>query len=34
MNKIIVLLLISCVIVECSSMNVRPTAGVSVGTSL
>ena len=34
MNKIIVLFLISCVIVGCSSINVRPTVGVSVGTSI
>lgn len=34
MNKMILLLLISCVVVGCSSMNVRPTVGVSVGSSI
>lgn len=34
MNKMILLLLISCVVVGCSSMNVKPTVGVSVGTSI
>ncbi len=34
MNKIILLFLISCVIVGCHSMNVRPKVGVSVGTSI
>lgn len=34
MNKMILLLLISCVVVGCSSMNVRPTVGVNVGTSI
>ncbi|SCC72962.1 hypothetical protein GA0116959_1142 [Acinetobacter albensis] len=34
MNKMIFLLLVSSLMVGCSSMNVRPTVGVSVGTSI
>ena len=34
MNKMIFLLIISCVMAGCSSMDVRPTVGVSMGTSI
>lgn len=34
MNKMIFLLLVSSLMVGCSSMNVRSTVGVSVGTSI
>lgn len=34
MNKMIFLLLVSNLMVGCSSMNVRPTVGVSMGTSI
>lgn len=34
MNKIWIMLICACVLAGCSSMYVRPTVGVSVGTSL
>jgi hypothetical protein len=34
MNKILVVLCLSLTFVGCSSMNLKPTVGVSVGTTL
>lgn len=34
MNKMIFLLLMSSLMLGCSTMNVRPTVGVGVGTSI
>ncbi|GEM_PF-654091 len=34
MNKLLLLLLCCILMTACSSMNVRPTVGVSVGTGL
>ncbi len=34
MNKIWIMLICTCVLAGCNSMDVRPTVGVSVGTSL
>ncbi len=34
MNKILVVLCLSLAFVGCSSMNLKPTVGVSVGTTL
>lgn len=34
MNKILVVLCLSLAFVGCSSMNLKPTVGVSVGTSI
>jgi len=34
MNKVLLIICLSLSFVGCSSMNVRPTVGVSVGTSL
>gem|GEM_PF-2467070 len=34
MNKILVVLCLSLPFVGCSSMNLKPTVGVSVGTSI
>lgn len=34
MNKILVVLCLSLTFVGCSSMNFKPTVGVSVGTSI
>ncbi len=34
MNKILVVLCLSLTFVGCSSMNLKPTVGVSVGTSI
>ncbi|GAA5558436.1 hypothetical protein Asch01_03194 [Acinetobacter schindleri] len=34
MNKVLLIICLSLSFVGCSSMNVKPTVGVSVGTSL
>ncbi|MBB4836127.1 hypothetical protein HNO87_002303 [Acinetobacter schindleri] len=34
MNKVLLIICLSLSFVGCSSMNVRPTVGVSVGTAL
>ncbi|EKE23526.1 MAG: hypothetical protein ACD_6C00437G0007 [uncultured bacterium] len=34
MNKILVVLCLSLTFIGCSSMNLKPTVGVSVGTSI
>lgn len=34
MNKMIVVVICTLLLSACSSMNVRPTVGVSVGTSI
>ncbi|ENX14392.1 hypothetical protein F891_02727 [Acinetobacter sp. CIP 101966] len=34
MNKILVVLCLSLTFVGCSSMNLKPTVGVNVGTSI
>ncbi len=34
MNKVLLIICLSLSFVGCSSMNVRPTVGVSVGTSI
>ncbi len=34
MNKIWIMLIYACVLAGCSSMDVRPTVGVSVGTTI
>ncbi len=34
MNKIWIMLICACVLAGCCSMDVRPTVGVSVGTTL
>lgn len=34
MNKIWIMLICACVLAGCSSMDVRPTVGVSVGTKI
>ncbi|ENW32166.1 hypothetical protein F923_00171 [Acinetobacter lwoffii NIPH 478] len=34
MNKILVVLCLSLTFIGCSSMNLKPTVGVSVGTTL
>jgi len=34
MNKLLLLLVCCTLMTACSSMNVRPTVGVSIGTSL
>lgn len=34
MNKLLLVLLSAVLLASCSSMNVRPTVGVSVGTAL